>query len=129
MDRPRTIDIATGHTFWLDEDGERLYDQPKDWNLDKHPDEMNVKEMAAACARLLGCRPKWWSYYKDWTCSCSDGVHACDSQCSIIVDYPNDARYARQVAQLMEECGEEVPLATAEPAEICRAALLALEPV
>ena len=117
-----------GHAYVRDEDGGRLYDQPEDWSLDKNPDEMNVKELAAAAAQLLGCRPKWWPYYKDWCCDCRDNRHGCDQQCSAIADYSGDAKYARQIALLMERRGVEVLKATAGPNEICRAALRALAP-
>ncbi len=118
------LEDNNGHTYTLDEDGERWYDQPKDWSLDdKDPGEMNVKELSAAAARLLGCKPSWWPYYKDWTCSCDRGEHACDSQCSVIADYASDAKYARRIAIFMEEQGMEIPKATATPADICRAAL------
>lgn len=112
-----------GHTYNIDEDGERWYDQPKDWNLDKDPAEMNTKELSAAAARLLGCKPVWWAYYKDWICSCTRGEHSCDSQCSVIADYANDIRYASKLATLIEEHSLEVPKATATPTYICQVAL------
>lgn len=112
-----------GHTYTVDSDGDRLWDQPADWSLDKNPDKMNLKELSAACAKLLGCRPKWWAYYADWVCGCKGNQHGCDQQCSAIADYTGDARYARQVAEHMEEHGLLSPRATATPVEICRAAL------
>lgn len=112
-----------GHTYELDSDGDRLWDLPESWSLDKDPAGMGPKELAAASARLLGCKPEWSRYYRDWVCSCRNGTHACDSQCSVIADYPRDVRHVRRIALYMERLGMEVPKATAEPADICRAAL------
>ena len=113
----------SGYTYTLDSDGDRLYCQPESWSLDKDPDEMNVKEMSAAVARLLGCEPEWWPFYMDWVCSCDGNEHGLDSQCSIIADFIYADHWARRLAQWMEEQGAEVPKATASPGEICRAAL------
>lgn len=116
---------SNGHTYTVDADGDRLYDLPADWSLDKNPHEMNGRELAAASARLLGCVPDWSAYYGDWICPCRGGDHACDSQCSVIADYPKDIRYAHRIAIWMEKQGMEVPKATAGPKEICKAALAA----
>lgn len=116
---------SSGFTYTLDSDGDRLYDLPEGWGLDKDPGEMNVKELAAASACLLGCTPSWSKYYADWTCTCRHGDHACDSQCSVIADYPKDIRHAHRIAAWMEEQGLEVPKASASPSEICKAALIA----
>ncbi len=114
-----------GNTYWLDDDGERWYEQPKDWSLDKDPADMNEKELAAAVARdVLGCDVKWWPYYKDWTCSCGGGKHAIDSQCSVIADYNVDVRHARNVARAVKHLRKFDVLA--EPRAICEAALQAV---
>lgn len=114
-----------GHTYWLDGDGEFNWDQPKDWSLDKPPEEMNKEELCAAVARLMGCEPKWWPYYKDWTCTCERGEHAADSQCSIIAPYSTDSRWARRVAFWLEKKGLPVPKMTTVPRRVCEQALLA----
>jgi hypothetical protein len=103
----------------LDSDGDPWYDLPKDWSLDKAPKDMNTKELSAAVATALGCTPEWYGLYLDWTCTCDDGAHAGDSQCSAIADYANDIRWARRAAEWLEGGGYEVPKVTATPRTIC----------
>jgi hypothetical protein len=111
------------YTYRVDADGDRHYDQPEDWSLDKRPEDMNNKELAAATARLMGCSPRWWPYYMDWICTCKNLEHAADSQCSVIADYAGRLSAARQVAQWMEREGHKSLGMTAAPREVCEQAL------
>lgn len=112
--------------YTVDSSGDKIYKQPKDWSLDKDPKKMNQLELSAAVARdLLGCKPKWWGYYADWTCGCK-GDHTMDQQCSIIAAYAEDARYARQVAVELEKKTGFILPATFTPRQICERALIVI---
>jgi hypothetical protein len=109
-------------TYWMDEDGNRFYDQPKDWSLDRDPADMTITELAAALQRdMFGCKPKWWPYYHDWVCTCKDGRHQGDQQCSIVADPP-----AREVARQMEKLGYLSPPASAAKKDVYQAGLEAV---
>lgn len=76
----------------LDGDGAPIYAEPAyvdepEWDPKGDPHRINLKALCAAVANeILGCRPRWWGYYCDWTCSCDDNDHGCDQQCSSIAN-------------------------------------------
>ena len=92
--------------------------------IQKPIQEMSNSELDVAVAQeVLGCKPEWSESYHEWCCTCPGGLHAIDSQCSMIADYCNGRyfRWVQNVAEAVESLRKFDVLDSA--LEICEGAL------
>lgn len=111
-----------GHSFTLDGDGDRIFDEPTGakWNLDGDPKKMcGLALQAAVQKHIFGCVPSWNGWYGDWCCTCPGNIHGCDSQCSRIAP-PN----IQEMAKAMEHNGGTPPSAACDDEVFAREVLL-----